>query len=170
MKRAALSLLILCMAAPAAAEGMGPILSPVEREASVQAVRAGGSCATCDLFQADLSYLDISRRNFADSRLRQADLQLVTADRARFRGANLSIANLFGGRFANADFTNANLERATFVGAYLGGARFTGAILTDANFSGAELADAIGLTQQQLNGACGDATTTLPPGLTIPAC
>src|SRR5688572_28715677 len=104
MKRAILVLALLFVAAPAHAQGSGPILSPAVREEAVRAVRAGGSCASCDLFQADLSYLDISRRNFAASRLRQADLQLVTADRAHFRGANLSIANLFGGRFGNADF------------------------------------------------------------------
>jgi uncharacterized protein YjbI with pentapeptide repeats len=175
MTRAALTALALALlsAGPAIAQTAtgGPITSPEARENTIGSVRNGAaSCAGCDLFQADLSYSDISRRDFSGSRLRQADLELVTADRARFRGANLSIANLFGGRFSSADFTNANLERAVLVGAYLGGARFSGAVLTDANLSGAEMADAVGLTQAQLNGACGDATTTLPAGLTVPNC
>jgi uncharacterized protein YjbI with pentapeptide repeats len=46
----------------------------------------------------------------------------------------------------------------------------SGAVLTGANFSGAELQDALGLTQAQLNEACGDATTQLPAGMTIPRC
>ena len=50
------------------------------------------------------------------------------------------------------------------------GRSMTNATFTGGNFSGAELERASGLTQAQLNGACGDAGTTLPGGLTIPAC
>jgi len=32
------------------------------------------------------------------------------------------------------------------------------------------MAEARGLTRAQLASACGDASTTLPPGLTAPAC
>jgi len=56
------------------------------------------------------------------------------------------------------------------VGAFLQGANFRNADLTGANFSGAELDRAGGLTQSQLNKACGDQATTLPAGLSIPAC
>jgi uncharacterized protein YjbI with pentapeptide repeats len=56
------------------------------------------------------------------------------------------------------------------VGAHFGGANFTGARLDGANLSGAELADARGLTRAQLASACGDASTTLPTGLSLPAC
>lgn len=175
MKRAALLACLLALATPAFAQGpgvsTGPITDQATRDGLSAEVRAGRSvCANCDLFQADLSYLDLSNHDFAGSRLRQADLSLSQADRAGFRGANLSIANLFGGRFARADFSNANLSRAVLVGAYLGGARFDGAVLEEANLSGAELSHAIGLTQSQLNTACGDASTVLPRGMTIPAC
>lgn len=169
MKRAVLFVLATALAAgPAAAQ---TVTSPAEREAVIQSVKNGrATCTECDLFQADFSYTNLSGRDFSGSRLRQADLSLATADRTRFHGANLSIANLFGGRFSSADFSNANLQEAVFVGAYLGGARFAGADLTNANFSGAEMDSAQGLTQLQLNAACGDATTTLPTGMTIPRC
>lgn len=173
MKRVLIALALASLAAPASAQdgsGGGPVLDPATRETAINRVLAGASCARCDLFQGDFSYQDLSRRDFSGSRLRQADFSLATADRANFRGANVSIANLFGARFSSADFTGANLERSVFVGAYLGGARFGGANITDANFSGAELADAQNLTQAQLNTACGDASTTLPTGLTIPHC
>lgn len=174
MKRAALIACLIALTGTAFAEAPsatgGPIVSQAERDAIAARVRAGASCARCDLFQIDLAYQSIAGRDFSGARIRQADLSLATADRARFRGANLSLANLFGARLSGADFTDANLEGATLVGAYLGGARMSGAALTGANLSGAELESAQGLSQSQLNTACGDATTTLPAGLTIPAC
>lgn len=174
MKRAAFIACLVALCAPAAAqppgETAGPIVSQSERDAIAARVRNGAPCRSCDLFQADLSYHDIAARDFSGSRLRQADLSLVTADRAQFRGANLSIANLFGGRFSNADFTEANLSHGIGVGGYFAAARFEGARIDAMNFSGAELANATGLTQAQLDTACGDATTTLPPGMTIPSC
>ena len=174
MKRAALFACLLALATPAFAEApadtAGPITSQTERNAIALRVRGGAACAQCDLFQADLSYQNLAERNFSGSRLRQSELQIVIADRARFHGANLSLANLFGGRFSSADFTDANLSGAVMVGGYFGGAQFHGANLTGANFSGAELAGALGLTQPQLSGACGDDRTTLPRGLTAPRC
>jgi uncharacterized protein YjbI with pentapeptide repeats len=179
MKRASLAAYLLAFTtlscghlvyAQAPTETGGPMVNQAERDAIAARVRAGASCARCDLFQIDLSYQDISGRDFSGSRVRQSNLSLATADRVRFRGANLSLANLFGVRASGGDFTDANLQGATLVGAYFGGARFDGAVLTGGNVSGAELAGASGLTQAQLNTACGDATTTLPAGLTVPTC
>lgn len=159
----------LVYADPPAVTG-GPMVTQAERDAIAARVRAGASCAACDLFQIDLAYQNVSARDFSHSRVRQSNFTVAVADRVDFRGANLSLANLFGIRAGRADFTDANLEGATLVGGHFGGARFSGAVLTGANLSGAELADAIGLTQAQLNTACGDATTALPAGLTVPAC
>ncbi|MEQ1616958.1 MAG: pentapeptide repeat-containing protein [Terricaulis sp.] len=174
MTRAALFACLLALCAPALAqppgETGGPIVSQSERDAIAARVRDGAACAGCDLFQAELAYHDISGRDFSGSRLRQAELSLVTADHARFRAANLSLANMFGGRFSRADFTEANLSHSIGVGGYFGGARFDNARIDGMNFSGAELANATGLTQAQLNTACGDANTTLPAGMTIPRC
>lgn len=176
MKRALIACLVFTtLTAPAAlaqapSDTGGPMVSQAERDVIAQRVRGGASCAGCDLFQIDLAYQSINGRDFARARIRQADLSIATADRTDFFGANLSLANLFGVRATGADFRETNLSGATLVGAYLGGARFDGAVLTGANFSGAEMASARGLSQEQLNTACGDATTQLPTGLTIPAC
>ena len=173
MKRAALLACLLAFSTPAFAQAPtetgGPIISQADRDALAPRVRNGAACPGCDLFQIDLSYRDLSSRDFSGTRLRQSELQVVTADRARFHGANLSLSNLFGGRFSSADFTDVNLSGATLVGAYLGGARFSGAVLTGANLSGAELTGA-SITQEQLNAACGDDSTLLPTGMTIPRC
>lgn len=133
-------------------------------------VQSGQSCPGCNLFQADLSYLDLPGIDVSGSRLRQASLALVTMNGARFDNANLSVANLFGGRFTSASFRGADLSRANLVGAYLHSADLTGANLEGANLSGAELGTTRGLTQSQLNRACGDESTELPAGLHIPRC
>ncbi|WP_306016556.1 pentapeptide repeat-containing protein [Oceanicaulis sp. MMSF_3324] len=156
----ALLVLALMLGGPAFAQNA----SEIER------VRAGQSCPGCNLFQADLSYLDLPDIDVSGARLRQADLSLATMNRANFTRTNLSIANLFGARFTSASFVHADLSRSTAVGAYFGSADMTGARLEGANLSGAEMATARGLTQSQLNLACGDESTQLPAGLTIPRC
>ncbi|GGH02288.1 hypothetical protein GCM10007420_18130 [Glycocaulis albus] len=133
-------------------------------------VQAGSSCTGCNLFQADLAYRNLPGVDLSGSRLRQADLSLSTMNNARLAQTDLSIANLFGGRFTGVSFAGANLERATLVGGYFGGADFSGANLAGANISGAEMERAHGLTQSQLNTACGDASTRLPAGLHVPPC
>lgn len=72
--------------------------------------------------------------------------------------------------FSSASFAGADLTNASLVGTWLRGANFAGATLTGANLSGADLTGARGLSQRQLDRACGDATTTLPAGLHIPPC
>jgi uncharacterized protein YjbI with pentapeptide repeats len=141
-----------------------------QNAAEVGHARDGASCPRCNLFQADLSNKDLPGRNFAGARLRQADLSVSVFDHGRFAGDDLRDVNGYGGRFTGADFSGADMTNATFVGAYLEGANLRGAKLSGVNFSGAEMARAVGLNQAQLNGACGDETTKLPPGLRIPAC
>lgn len=133
-------------------------------------VQNGASCAGCNLFQADLAYLDLPNVNLSGARLRQADLSLATMNGSNFSGADMSVANLFGGRFTGASFVNANLRDANLVGAHFGGANLSGAELSGAVLSGAEMAEAHGLTQRQLDAACGDPSTELPRGLRVPVC
>lgn len=174
MKRAALIACLFALTTPAFAQAPiatgGPITNQANRDVIAERVRGGASCANCDLFQISLAYQSVAGRNFDGARIRQADFSLATADRTRFHGANMSLTNFFGARLSSADLSETNLEGTTFVGAYLGGARMNGAVLAGANFSGAEMASAIGLSQAQLNTACGDAATTLPAGMTIPIC
>lgn len=132
--------------------------------------RNGGSCPKCNLFQAELGGLELRGRNFSGARLRQADLSLSIMNRTSFAGADLRDVEAYGALFTGANFAGANLTNAGFVGTHLQGANFRGARLAGANFSGAEMDRARGLTQSQLNQACGDASTRLPSGLRIPAC
>jgi hypothetical protein len=85
-------------------------------------------------------------------------------------GADLRDLNAFGAVLSSANFAGADLTNANFVGSHLEGANLRGATLQGVNFSGAEMSRAVGLTQGQLNGACGDQATRLPGGLRLPAC
>lgn len=160
MKQVALIIASIALTLPAFGQDTGEIAK----------VQAGQSCKGCNLFQADLAYLDAEGVDVSGSRLRQSDMQLSTLDNWNFSGANLSVTNLFGARFNKSNFSNANLQRAVMVGAYFGSSQFDGADLTGANISGADLSIVRGLSQQQLERACGDNSTMLPKGMTVKLC
>jgi uncharacterized protein YjbI with pentapeptide repeats len=82
----------------------------------------------------------------------------------------MSIVNGFGLRAQNADFSNVDFDSAVLVGGWFGGSKFNGAKLNNANLSGSDFSTATGLTQMQLNTACGDKDTRLPRGLVVPNC
>jgi uncharacterized protein YjbI with pentapeptide repeats len=151
---------LLAAALPAQAQNAGQI----------GRARAGASCAHCNLFQADFGGLEMRARDFSGARLRQSDLSLSVMNRTNFAGADLRDVEGYGGVFTGANFAGANLTHASFVGTYLQGANFRGAVLEGTNFSGAEMNRTVGLSQAQLNRACGDRSTVLPPGLRIPVC
>ena len=128
------------------------------------------ACRDCNLFQADFSYRQLKKRDLAGARLRQADLSLSIMNRTSFEGADLRDVNAFGAVMSSANLRGADLAHATFVGTWLEGADLTDANLEGVNFSGARLIGTKGLTQDQLNAACGDGATKAPEGLALPSC
>lgn len=156
----AVTALALSLSMPAVAQNASQIAK----------VKKGQSCESCNLFQADMAYRDLSGLNLSKSRLRQSDLSLATFQDVNLSAANLSIANMFGARFNRCNFSQANLTSATAVGAYFGSSNLSGANLSGVNLSGADLSMAKGLSQAQLNKACGDRSTKLPKGLRISRC
>lgn len=148
-----------------------PDQNDASRKATAERLVMGEkACANCDLFQVDLSYRELEARNLTGARLRQADLSLSTFDKSKFAGANMSVLNGFGIRAEHADFSDVNFEDAVLVGGSFNASKFDNANLVNVNFSGSDLSTATGLTQAQLNRACGDAETRLPKGLSLPAC
>lgn len=160
MKSIAIALALSLAALPALAQNA----------AEIAKVEAGAGCPHCNLFQIDLYNKQVRARDFAGARMRQGDFSLSVFNKSNFARADLRDVNAYGALFGGANMRGADLTNATFVGAYLEGANLSGARLTGANFSGAQMDRAVGLTQGQLNKACGDETTTLPRGLHIPAC
>jgi uncharacterized protein YjbI with pentapeptide repeats len=159
---------LLILAVALVATAASPVLA--QNAGQIARVRGGASCAGCNLFQGNFTGLEASGLNLNGARLRQSDLSLAVMNRTRFSNADLRDVEAYGGVFSSSSFAGANLTNASFVGAYLDGANFSGATLTGTNLSGATLLRATGLTQGHLNQACGDETTRLPRGLTIPRC
>jgi uncharacterized protein YjbI with pentapeptide repeats len=77
----------------------------------------------------------------------------------------MSFANFTGVSFKDADLAGANMA-----GAKMKGADLTGAKTSITSFLGTDLRHVKGLTQAQLDVACGNARTKLPPGLKIHTC
>lgn len=146
MRAFALALLVLAAAAPARAAD----------PAAVAKIHGGiVDCVGCDLRGADLSNTCVK------------DHDLHGAD---FTGANatlmcMSFANLTGVSFRNTELSGANLA-----GAKMDGADLTGAGTSITSFLGTDLTRTRGLTQKQIDVACSDAATRLPPGLRIHTC
>ena len=130
---------------------------------------------------------DLDGADFRNACLRKASLKDADMEDADFRGAYLGLADLRSPLLAHADFEGANLQGADLRGAFLTGANFAGANLrcfashkkelhpqvecadlTGAKLDGArfpaDLSHAKGLTQGQLDNACGDEATLLPKG------
>jgi uncharacterized protein YjbI with pentapeptide repeats len=151
---------LLVQALPASAQNAGQIAR----------VRAGASCPGCNLFQGDFGGLEARGLNLSGARLRQSDMSLSVMNRTRFTSADMRDVEAYGAVFSSSNFSRADLTNASLVGTYLEGANFSGATLVGTNLSGASLLRATGLTQAQLNRACGDEATRLPGSLRIPAC
>jgi len=123
---------------------------------SVASIKAGHhGCPHCAIAGADLS----------NQCLQGADFHGADLDNARLVLTCLSGSNLAGATLRRADLSGANLLHADFAGADL-----TGAVLTITSIKGAHLGRAKGLTQKQLDAACGDAETELPAGLSVKTC
>ncbi len=165
MKRLLVAAAIAAIAAPMLSS---PALA--QNASQIARVRAGASCPGCNLFQGDFSGFEKRGLNLSGARLRQSDLSLSVMNRTRFTRADLRDVEAYGGVFSSSNFSGANLTNASFVGAYLEGASFAGATLQGTNLSGAQLARATGLTQGQLDRACGDEATVLPGRLRIRRC
>jgi uncharacterized protein YjbI with pentapeptide repeats len=124
--------------------------------AAVASIKAGHhDCAHCELAGADLTNTCVKGGNLERADFSNARLVLMCMSYADFRGAS----------FRHADLAGANLAHAK-----LDDADFAGANLSITSFKGTDLSRAKGLSQKQLDAACGDAATKLPKGLSVKTC
>ena len=107
-------------------------------------------CVGCNLQGADLSNTCVKEHN------------LTGAD---FDGANALLMCMSFANFTNASFRGTELSGANLAGAKMDGADLTGAKTSITSFLGTDLTKVKGLTQKQLDVACSDKATKLPPGL-----
>jgi uncharacterized protein YjbI with pentapeptide repeats len=100
--------------------------------------------------------------------LAKADLQGAILGGAHLEDAFLGEMHLEGAYLSEAHLEDAFLGKAHLEDAFLGKAHLERATLRGAHLQGAHLAEALGLSQYQIDVAHGDASTQLPPGLTRP--
>lgn len=125
-------------------------------QTAVARIKAGAhDCPGCNLAGADLS----------NQCVKHGDLE-----RADFDGANLSVMCMSYGDFRSASFRKADLSGANLAHARLDGADVGGAEMSITSLRGTDLRRAIGLSQHQLDQACGDLETKVPEGMTVHAC
>jgi uncharacterized protein YjbI with pentapeptide repeats len=123
---------------------------------AVASIKAGHhDCNHCELAGADLTNTCVKGGNLEGADFSNARLVLMCMSYADFTRAS----------FRNADLAGANLAHAK-----LDDADFTGADLSITSFKGTDLTRAKGLTQKQLDQACGDGDTRAPEGLTVKTC
>jgi hypothetical protein len=132
----------------------GPALAA---DAAAVAKIHGGivDCVGCDLRGA----------NLVNTCVKQHDLS-----GANFDGADATLMCMSFANFTNASFRGTQLSGANLAGAKMDGADLTGAKTSITSFLGTDLRHVKGLTQAQLDVACGDSKTLLPPGLKIHTC
>ncbi|MBX9458491.1 MAG: pentapeptide repeat-containing protein [Rhizobium sp.] len=149
----------------------------------------GANLEKARLVRATLAGVTATGTSFARVEAYRTDFSGMSADDASFESAELQRSNFRNSRLSNANFTKADLGRSQFDGAELGGSRFSLANLARADFRGAsfsapldfdrafffltriegvDLSSSTGVSQWQLDMACGNAETVLPDGLKTP--
>ncbi len=112
-------------------------------------------CPDCNLQGADLTNTCVKGKNLTGANFDRANAVLMC----------MSFAN-----FSNATFRGTDLSGANLAHAKLDDADLSGAIMDITSIKGADLTNARGLTQKQLDQACGDAETRAPAGLKVHLC
>ena len=155
-------------ATPAQREGLEGIKGAALRGSDLRYADAFRAfLAKADLRYANLKWADLIDANLQGANLAFADLQGADLLRANLQRANLREANLQGANLLRANLKLANLEGANLQGANLEAANLEGAVFRTVgkipiNLASADLSFAKGLTQEQLDQACGDDKTELP--------
>ena len=154
-----------------------------------ESVFAGSSFIKADLSRVSFREANIMKASFEKAQGQRTIFDGVKAGRASFfkaeltrstfNNADLAEAVMMRANFARGSFIEANLEgvpfvlsnlsRAVFAKSRLRGADLKDAFTFNTNFSDADLSEVKNLTQKQVDMACGNAATLLPPGLTKPS-
>jgi uncharacterized protein YjbI with pentapeptide repeats len=139
------------------AAGLVPAAAaPAYDAAAVSRIHGGiVDCPGCNLAGADLTNTCVKAKNLSG---------------ANFDGATAVLMCMSYANFSNATFRGTDLSGANLAHADLDGADLSGAVLTITSLKGTDLTRTKGLTQSQLNAACGDADTRAPAGLKVHLC
>jgi uncharacterized protein YjbI with pentapeptide repeats len=121
-----------------------------------------------DGYRANFCEADLGRAVLNEAMLAGANFAKAKLQNARLEQANLTRANFSEAQLQGANLDNAMLHLAILHKAILHDASLQHAMLFQANLQGADLRNVKGLTQYQINMACMDQHTKLPPDLSRP--
>ncbi|MDE2112610.1 MAG: pentapeptide repeat-containing protein [Alphaproteobacteria bacterium] len=153
MNRFAAAAFALAAMAATAAYGQG---APTADPHAIASIKAGDhNCPGCMLAGADLTNQCVKGGNLTGADFDHARLVLMCMSFANFTKASFRGTDLSGANLAHADLDDADL---------------TGARMDATSVKGTDLRHVIGLTQQQLSEACGDASTKAPTGMRVKTC
>lgn len=156
MKRPLILLALLC-ATPVFAQDVSKFVGNKGADPKAVAKLHSGivDCPGCKLMGANLFNTCVKERDLRG---------------ANFDGANAQMMCMSFADFTGASFRGTELSAANMAGAKMDGADLTGAITSVTSFLGTDLRKVKGLTQKQLDMACSDSKTLLPPGLKPRTC
>ena len=133
------------------------------------ATAQGTDFARIEAYRSNFSSIKANGANFSGAELQRAEFNDANLTGANFEKAELSRVDFSGATLTDTRFALSNLSRARLAGAKLGGQLgFDQAFLYLTRIEGLDLSQAKGLTQEQVDLACGDNKTKLPAGLTTP--
>jgi uncharacterized protein YjbI with pentapeptide repeats len=131
-------------------------LATVADPQAVASIKAGHhDCPHCELAGADLTNQCVKQGNLEKADFSGARLVLMCMSYADFKGASFKGADLSGANLAHADLDAADL---------------TDANLSITSIKGTDLTHTNGLTQSQLDKACGDSETRVAAPLKVKTC
>ena len=151
--KALLPLFCLLLAVPALAQA-----APVGKADPTAVTRIQGGIVDCPNCQ-------LEGANLVNTCVKAKDLH-----GANFDGANATLMCMSFANFRGASFRGTILDAANLASAKLDGADMTGARTRITSFLGTDLTHVKGLTQSQIDSACGDAKTKVPAGMKVHFC
>ena len=134
-----------------------------------QAILVDAQASKADFSGADLFAAVITRGQYVETLFEGAIMEQIQIEAALMRNAKMRGVSFFRARLVNVDLSRADLRETEFVRTLLSGVNFSGADLVGARFIQVDLTETVGLTQQQLDRACGE-DAVLPQGLTLKPC
>jgi uncharacterized protein YjbI with pentapeptide repeats len=129
---------------------------------------AGAKFDMAQMSRAIFEKAKLAGASFVKSEVNRSDFEEADLTGANMSRAELARVDLTKAKLEKVDFSYSNLSRARLDGALLDGANLTGTYLYRAQLGGADLKGTRGLTQAQVDLACGTAQTKLPGGLAPP--
>jgi len=149
--------------------------------ATLDDIQANG----CNFSRANFTGMKGRDAQFYSSNLSHSNLLGASLIDAEFQTSNLSHANFSGAKLRGLSFTRSNLahtnmqaadlretefDHVDFRGAQFGNAMLNNAVFDQVFLSGADLSRTRGLTQDQIDNACGNQNTKLPANIKIKDC